>query len=78
MLSLNDFGRPWPNPRRNVIAQLLDQFGEDVCITAAEETRRIVQADDRAPNITGLFAKKCADVAAEKESIRETVRREFA
>jgi len=71
MLSLNDFGRPWPNPRRNVIAQLLDQFGADICIAAAEETRRIIQNDDRAPNVTGLFAKKCADIAAERESVRE-------
>jgi hypothetical protein len=78
MLSLNDFGRPWPNPRRDVIAQLLDQFGADTCIAAAEETRRIIQNDDRAPNVTALFAKKCADIAAERESVRDEIRRALA
>lgn len=88
MLSLNDFGRPWPNPRRDDIAQLVDHYGADVCVEAAEETRRIVQRDDRAPNITALLTKKCADVQLEREaeveqesrreSVREEIRRALA
>jgi hypothetical protein len=71
-------GRPWPRPRIDRIRSLVEQYGTDVALAAAKEAREIVQSQDRAPNVTNLFAKKCADVAAERESIRDTVRREFA
>lgn len=74
-------GRPWPRPRKEGIRKLVEQYGTDIALAAAKEAREIVQSQDRAPNVTNLFAKKCADVAAERaerESIRDTVRREFA
>lgn len=71
-------GLPWPRPRIDRIRSLVEQYGTDVALAAAKEAREIVQSQDRAPNVTNLFAKKCADVAAERESIRDTVRREFA
>jgi len=72
-LSANDHGRSWPLPRRGVLRQLLSEFDEDLCVRAARETREIVKAQDRAPNITGLFEKKLRDLA----EIRATVRAEL-
>lgn len=70
-------GRSWPRPRKNEIQQLVESYDEATCRQAAKEAREIVQSQDFAPNVTNLFAKKCADIAAERESIRDTVRREF-
>lgn len=64
-------GRPWPRPRKEGIRKLVERYDEDTCRRAAKEAREIVQAQDRAPNVTGLFAKKCADIAAERESVRK-------
>lgn len=77
-LGPNDFGRPWPNPRRDVLADLLAEYPADLCITAARETREIVQSQDRAPNVTSLFAKKCADLAVRRLAIRDEVRKALA
>lgn len=77
----NDFGRPWPAPRGNAIARALTQHEPDLVLLAAREAREIVQSQDRAPNITGLFEKKLRDLASEeahREEVRETVRRELA
>jgi hypothetical protein len=72
-LSLNDHGHPWPNPRRDVIAQLLGEHDDDLCIRAAREAREIVQSQDRAPNITALFAKKVAELAEVRSLVRESL-----
>ncbi len=69
-LSLNDFGRPWPYPRRDVIAQLVADHDEDLCVQAARETREIVQSQDRAPNITRLYEKKLTDLAEVRITVR--------
>jgi hypothetical protein len=62
-LSLNDYGRPWPYPRRDVLARLFAEHDDDLCLKAAREAREIVVSQDRAPNITGLYAKKLAELA---------------
>jgi hypothetical protein len=72
-LSLNDHGRNWPLPRRDRLRTLLAGFDADLCIRAARETREIVKAQDRAPNITSLFEKKLRDLA----EVRSTVRGEL-
>jgi hypothetical protein len=64
-LSENDFGRPWPYPVRRRLARLVSEYDAELCIRAAREAREIVQSQDRAPNITGLFEKKLRDLAAE-------------
>lgn len=69
----NDFGRPWPDPRRGVLRSLVAGKPRNLCVKAAWEAREIVQAQDRAPNITGLFSCKLADLV----DVRETVRREL-
>ena len=63
-LSENDHGRPWPNPNRATIARCLSEYPADLCVKAAREAREIVQVQDRAPNVTGLFEKKLRDLAA--------------
>lgn len=68
-------GRPWPRPRIEGVRKLIEQFDEEICRQAAKEAREIVQSQDRAPNVTNLFAKKCADIEAERESIRAEIRR---
>lgn len=70
-------GLPWPRPRVDRIRSLVEQYGTDVALTAAKEAREIVQSQDRAPNVTGLFAKKCADIAAERAAERESIRAEI-
>jgi len=69
-LSLNDYGRPWPHPRRRVLAQLVAQHNADLCVRAAWEAREIVQAQDRAPNITALFEKKLRELADVRAAVR--------
>jgi hypothetical protein len=67
-------GLPWPRPRIEGIRRLVEQYGADVALSAAKEAREIVQSQDRAPNVTGLFAKKCADIAAERMAVRDQAR----
>jgi hypothetical protein len=69
-VSENDHGRPWPLPNRAGIARLLAEYDDDLCLTAAREAKEIVQSQDRAPNITNLFAKKLADLAEVRATIR--------
>ena len=71
-------GRPWPRPRIEGIRSLVEQYPEDLCRRAAVEAREIVQSQDRAPKVTALFAKKCADIAAERESRRALIREALA
>jgi hypothetical protein len=73
MLSANDHGRDWPNPRRDRLAELIAEFDDDLCIRAARKAREIVQVQDRAPNITGLFEKKLRDLAAVRATVRESL-----
>lgn len=73
MLSPNDYGRPWPNPRRERIRILLVEFDDDLCIKAAKEARQIVVCQDRAPNITALFEKKLRDLADVRSAVRESL-----
>lgn len=69
-LSANDHGRPWPNPNRAALRRLLARHDADLCIRAARETREIVQSQDRAPNITGLYARKLAELAEVRGAVR--------
>lgn len=69
-LSENDHGRPWPNPDRAALRRLVAEYDADLCIQAARVSREIVQAQDRAPNITGLFEKKLADLAEVRGAVR--------
>lgn len=62
-LSPNDFGRPWPAPKRREILALLAAHPDDLCVQAAKQTREIVVSQDRAPNITGLFRRKLEELA---------------
>jgi hypothetical protein len=71
-------GRPWPRPKIEGIRKLVEEYGDDVALAGAKEAREIVQSQDRAPNVTGLFAKKCADVAAEQAkqlAVRDEIRK---
>jgi len=77
-LSNNDYGRPWPYPQRSVLAQLAAEYDADLCLKAARETREIVQAQDRAPNITALYAKKLRDLAAVRGAVRDSLKGEAA
>jgi hypothetical protein len=52
---------------------LVEQYPEDLCLAAAEEAREIVQSQDRAPNITNLFAKKLADLAQVRSTVRDSL-----
>lgn len=69
-LSENDYGRPWPYPDRGRLTDLLAAHPDDLCIRAAREAREIVQAQDRAPNITALFAKKLQELAEARDVVR--------
>lgn len=73
MLSDNDHGRPWPNPDRAALRRLLAEHDDDLCVQGAREAREIVQSQDRAPNITALFAKKLADLAQVRAAVRESL-----
>lgn len=57
-LDLNDFGRPWPDPKRSELRALTAGKDRDLCLEVAWETREVIQAQDRAPNVTGLYGKK--------------------
>ena len=72
-LSENDRGRPWPNPSRRALKRLLSEHPADLCLRAARETKEIVQSQDRAPNITGLFEKKLRELAEVRSEVRESV-----
>jgi hypothetical protein len=72
-LSLNDYGRPWPNPRRERLAALVAGYDRDLCVKAAWETREIIQSQDRAPNITRLYEKKLADLAEVRSTVRDAL-----
>lgn len=72
-LSDNDHGRPWPNPDRAALRRLIAEHDADLCIRAAREAREIVQSQDRAPNITALFAKKLAELADVRSTVRESL-----
>lgn len=72
-ISDNDYGRPWPYPQRGVLRRLLAEYDPDLCIRAARETREIVQSQDRAPNITALFAKKLAELAEARATVRRAL-----
>lgn len=71
-------GRPWPRPRVEGVRRLVDRFDEETCRQAAVEAREIVQSQDRAPNVTNLFAKKCGDIGAERQAIRDEIRKALA
>lgn len=71
-------GRCWPRPRIEAVRSLVEQYDAETCRRAAKEAREIVQAQDRAPNITALFAKKCADIEAERDSVRDEIRKVLA
>jgi hypothetical protein len=72
-IPLNDFGRDWPLPRRDRIAAALARHPDDLCIQAARQAREIVQSQDRAPNITALFEKKLAELAAARKLVRDSL-----
>jgi hypothetical protein len=72
-LGLNDFGNPWPAPRGDAIARALNQHEPHLCLAAAREAREIVQSQDRAPNITGLFEKKLRDLAEVRSTVRSAL-----
>lgn len=67
----NDFGRPWPAPRSAAIAFAVARSEPDLCLKAAREAREIVQAQNRAPNITSLFEKKLRDLSEVRNTVRE-------
>lgn len=73
MIPLNDFGRDWPLPRRDRIAVALAEHPDDLCVQAARQAREIVQAQDRAPNITALFEKKLGELAEARRVVRESL-----
>jgi hypothetical protein len=70
-LDENDFGREWPTPKLGTIASLVADVDPEFAIEVAEEVRRIVQAQDRAPNITGLYEQKFTE--AKRENVREVI-----
>ncbi len=70
MLSPNDHGRDWPNPKRSAICAALAEHPDDLCISAAREAREIVQSQGRAPNITALFEKKLAELVEVRNVVR--------
>ncbi len=72
-LDLNDHGRPWSYPSRSTIARLTAEFDADLCLAAAQEAREIVQSQDRAPNIAGLFEKKLRDLAEVRAAVRSAL-----
>jgi len=80
-ISDNDYGRPWPYPERSRLAKLIAGADEELVIIAAKEAREIVQGQDRAPSITGLFEKKLRDLqigVAYRDEVRQTIRAELA
>lgn len=72
-LDLNDYGRPWPPLRRSALLAICSRYDDDLCLKAAQEAREIVQSQDRAPNITGLYAKKLAELAEVRSAVRDSI-----
>lgn len=71
----NDFGRPWPAAKSAEVARAIQaaKAPEDIVLRAAREAREIVQSEDRAPNISSLFAKKLQDLAERAADVREAI-----
>lgn len=72
-LGENSFGRPWPSPRPDLIAKLVDNTWASVALEVAEEVRAIVQSQDRAPNVTSLYEQKLGEAKAMRENVREEI-----
>lgn len=72
-LSENDYGRPWPDPKRGELRRLTAGQDRDLCLTAAWEAREIVQAQDRAPNITALFGRKLTALTGKRAAVRKAL-----
>jgi hypothetical protein len=72
-LSHNDFDRPWPYPDRRRLAGLVASHDDDLCLKAARETREIVVSQDRAPNVTGLYARKLTELAEVRNIVRGSI-----
>lgn len=69
----NDQGRPWPSPRPFILTQLVEGAAPALALKAAWETREIVQAQDRAPNITSLYKMKLREAQTAKCMLPRTV-----
>lgn len=54
----NSKGRPWPGPKLPAIIRLVRECDPEVAERVARDVREIVQSQDRAPNVTGLFEQK--------------------
>ena len=65
-LSENDHGRPWPSPKLSEVRDALAEHSPEpgLAVFVAQEVREIVQAQDRAPNVAGLYAKRLAEAVA--------------
>lgn len=74
-LSENDRGRPWPAPTRAAILRVLIEHDPDAALAerVAWEAREIVQAQDRAPNVAGLYDRCLARALAERRGIRAEI-----
>jgi hypothetical protein len=72
-LQENDHGRPWPSPKRADIARILAELNPDPDLAerAAREAREIVQSQDRAPNIAGLYAQQLEK--AKRADVRQQI-----
>lgn len=71
-LDINDRGRPWPGPKLPAIVRLVAGVNPTVADEVARDVREIVQSQDKAPNVTGLFEKKL------RERIRDEARDSLA
>lgn len=69
----NPQGIPWRRPRIETLGRLAGEYDADLCVAAAREAREIVQSQDRAPNITGLFEKKLRELAEVRSTVREAL-----
>jgi len=63
MGGIEGLSKRWPEPRLADIQSLTADESLDDTMKAAWEAREIVLAQDRAPNITGLFAKKLRELS---------------
>jgi hypothetical protein len=71
-LDVNDHGRLWPGPKRELIARTLGPDpNPELAERVARETREIVVSQDRAPNISGLFAQQLEK--AHRAGVREQI-----
>jgi len=70
-LSESPSGRPWPRPSLEVLRRLLGEGADrERALAVAWEVREIVQAQDRAPNVTGLFEQRWRGVGTPVEIAR--------